>query len=139
MNFSDKQEFTGIQQEFYRNSTGIQIEFLKIGKNIRLCYTYSRHLIFTGIQNYRNSIYRNSPEFTGIHRNSTEFTEIHRDSRIPVCPIKFTVKRLNLKPKRLKPKRLKPKRLNPKRLKLTENCMLTHYIAYLPTPFGYKH
>ena len=36
---------------------------------------------------YRNSElpelnYRNSPEFTGIHRNS----------RIPVCPIKFTVR-----------------------------------------------
>ena len=97
--FLDKQEFTGIQQEFYRNSTGIQIEFLKIGRKIRLCYR--RHLIFTGNQNYRNSVYRNSPEFTrihrnsqeftGIHRNSPEFTGIHRNSRIPVCPIKFTV------------------------------------------------
>ena len=63
--FSDKQD-TGIQQEFYRNSTGIQIEFLNIGRKICLCY--SRHLIFTGIQNYRNSVYRNSPEFTGIHK-----------------------------------------------------------------------
>ena len=87
--FPDKQKFTGIQQEFYRNSTGIQIEFLKIGRKIRLCYR--RHLIFTGNQNYRNSVYRNSPEFTGIHRNSPEFTGIHRNSRIPVCPIKFTV------------------------------------------------
>ena len=31
--FSDKQEFTGIQQEFYQNSTEIQIEFQKIGRN----------------------------------------------------------------------------------------------------------
>ena len=58
---------TGILPKFYY--TGIQIEFLNSGRNIRLCY--SRRLIFTGIQIYRNSvIYRNSPEFTGIHRNS---------------------------------------------------------------------
>ena len=65
--FSDKQEFTLIQQLFYRNSTGIQIEFLKIGRNIRLCYTSTVDTSFlpefriTGIQ------------FTGIHRNSPEF------------------------------------------------------------------
>ena len=70
--FSDKQEFTGIQQEFYRNSTGIQIEFLKIGRNIRLCY--SRHLIFTRIQNYQNSVNWNSLEFP----NSCLSDKIHR-------------------------------------------------------------
>ena len=60
------------KQEFYQNSTVIQIEFLNIGRNICLCY--SRHLIFTGIQNYRNSVYRNSPEFT----NSCLSDKIHR-------------------------------------------------------------
>ena len=59
VNFFGQTKFTGIQQDV------TSIEFLKIGRNIRLCY--SRHLIFTGIQNYRNSVYRNSPEFTGIH------------------------------------------------------------------------
>ena len=74
--FSDKQEFAGIQQEFYRNSTGIQIKLLKVGRHIRLCY--SRHLIFTRIENYQNSVYRNSSEFTEIP-NSCLSDKIHRD------------------------------------------------------------
>ena len=64
--------------DFYRNSTEVLPEFVNSSRNIRLYFL--RKFRITEIQNYRNSIYRNSPEFTGIHRNSPEFTEIHRNS-----------------------------------------------------------
>ena len=69
--FSDKQEFTGMLQEFYRNSTRFQIEFLEIGRNIRLCY--GRHLIFTGIHEFlfvgSNSSCCKKPGFKKIFSN----------------------------------------------------------------------
>ena len=67
--FSDKQEFTGIQQEFYRNCT----EFLNSGRNIRLYFLPKFRI--TEIQNYRNSFYGNLPEFW---TNSCLFEKSHR-------------------------------------------------------------
>ena len=80
--FSDKQEF-----------------YLKIGRNIRLCY--SIHLIFTGIQNYRNSVHRNLPEFTNsclsdkIHRATSPFAGICVKYSVPIELIKRVNKLYN--------------------------------------------
>ena len=80
--FWDKQEFnrnsTEILPEFKSNSwipvetfvyvtVQIKLETWKAQQLIYLCY--SRHLIFTGIQNYQNSVYRNSCLFNKIHRD----------------------------------------------------------------------